>query len=882
MKISIFLSLVFLIGCNSTKKFLTGDLGQDLGVEKHQLSRTQAERRFAQISDVDYNLTFHLSQKETYAGSSQINFNVKNTSGDLRVDFHDGDVTKVLLNNQEIPLNYNKVYLRIPKEHLIKGANQLTIDFTRKFSTNGNGFHRFVDPEDQRIYTYTNLEPYAANQVFPCFDQPDLKATYKMTVNAPSRWKVITSVYADKVERNKGNKTWYFPQSQRFSTYIWSLHAGEYYMWKDESGSVPLRLFARQSLAKNVKVQDWFPVTQQGLKFFNEYFDYPYPYKKYDQVIVPEFNFGAMENVGAVTFRESFVHRGQKSRKNRRDLANVIMHEMAHMWFGNLVTMKWWNDLWLNESFANYMAFLASYKATEFKEAWIDFHSDKAWAYWEDQLPTTHPIEAVVPNTQQAFANFDGITYGKGASSLKQLSFLIGDINFRNGLRKYFKKHAGGNTLLKDFIAALQSTTSVNLKAWQKEWLQTSSVNIVESKIKCEHGKIKDLTIHQSALPGFSKLRSHKTKIAFFKKENESLKLSNTLKTTIKGDETELEDTKGFICPDLIFPNYEDYAYLKAHFDKDSLVTLQKQIGSVEDVFLRELLWRSTWDMVRDGKFNIVNYTQMLVSHLEKENDPTILRFLTRRTLNSSLSYLPQESELQKKFFSDATTSLENIVWNKLRKAPAGSELQKALYTAFVSTASSTTALNQLKKLLDGKIRLTKLTIDQDKRWGILIKLSAKKFPRVQSLIKKEARRDKSDNGKTRLMIAQAIYPDYENKIQWVKDLKDKDKKISYDKFRMISRNLFPWYQEELQKKYRERFYSDLKQVESQREVHFAKEFAKVAPRECQMGQEGQILNFLKSHPNLRPSTSKSLKMIDHESSRCRKIRELAKSSKAM
>lgn len=855
-------------------------MGPDLGKKEHSLSLEQAKRRYSQVENVSYDLTFELNSTNVYSGKSRIFFNTKTTAGDLRIDFHDGVIKTVMVNQKKVPVDYNKFYLRIPKSHLKSGLNEVAIDFERAYSSNGRGFHKFTDPEDQRIYTYTNLEPYAANQVFPCLDQPDLKATYKMKVTAPKEWEVITSVFPQTIDTKRNFKTWYFPQSAKFSTYIWSLHAGEYHSWTDRSGDVPLRLFARKSLAKNVKPEDWFPVTQQGLKFFNEYFDYKYPYSKYDQVLVPEFNSGAMENVGAVTFTERFVHRGKKSRKNRRDLANVIMHEMAHMWFGNLVTMKWWDDLWLNESFANYMAFLASYEATKFKEAWIDFHGDKAWAYWEDQLPTTHPIEAKVPDTQQAFANFDGITYGKGASSLKQLSFLIGDTNFRDGLRVYFKKFAEQNTRLKDFMAALQSKTPIKLDQWQKQWLQTESVNIVETQLKCSNGKIQNLSFKQSSLPGYSVLRSHKTKVALFQKNSKGISLQKSFTITLDKENNTVEEARGLACPVLVYANYDDYAYIKTYFGRDSLSFLQDSVGSINDNFLRELIWRAIWDMVRDGKFNAVNYATMLKTHLPHEKEPSILRFISRRTIENTLFYLPKNKTEQRKFYLKFAQSIENTLWNKLRAAQAGSELQKSLFTAYVSTAQTYAGLKNLKNILDSKIKLRGLDIDQDKRWDILVKLSESNFKNSKALVKKEAQRDPSDSGKRMLMVAQAVYPNFEDKLNWIQNLKRKDEALSFDKFRAISRNMFPWHQEEIHEKYSEQFFKDLAWIETHREAHFAGEFARLAPMECKVEAKGNIDTFLSNHPNVRPKTSKSLKVIEHESQRCRKVRTLIKTGK--
>ncbi|NQZ02712.1 MAG: aminopeptidase N, partial [Bdellovibrionales bacterium] len=338
-----------------------------------KITESEATWRAKQVQNVKYNLEFNLLDSKSFAGTSTITFKLTDPGNGLRIDYHDGAISNLMVNGKTVKPKYNSHFLWIEASHLTEGANTVVVDFESPYSKEGNGLHQFRDPEDKRRYLFTDLEPFDANRVFPMFDQPDLKATYTMKVTVPKTWKVITSVRESKVEDADGGKTWTFPESQKFSTYIWSLHAGDYHMWEDNSGKYPLRLFARKSLKKYVKPKDWFKFTHDGFKFFNEYFAYEYPYKKYDQLLVPEFNAGAMENVAAVTFTERFVSRGVKSERERMSLNNVILHEMAHMWFGNLVTMKWWNDLWLNESFATYMASLGQAGNSEFKTEEIQF-----------------------------------------------------------------------------------------------------------------------------------------------------------------------------------------------------------------------------------------------------------------------------------------------------------------------------------------------------------------------------------------------------------------------------------------------------------------------------------------------------------------------------
>ncbi|RYE63144.1 MAG: aminopeptidase N, partial [Oxalobacteraceae bacterium] len=384
--------------------------------------------------NVDYVLDFTLTGKETFAGTTTVTFDLKDVDAPVTLDLKDATVKSVSVNGKPVATRYNKWFVTLDAASLAKGRNTVVIDYERLHSTNGEGLHRMVDPADGRVYTYSHFEPVAAQQMFAVFDQPDLKASYTVSVTAPRDWHVVTTTRETKIDERGANRHWTFKTTKRLSPYNFSLHAGPYQVWEDNSGKYPMRLFARQSLAKLVVPADWFRQTKAGLGFFEEYFGVPYPFEKYDQLIVPDFLYGAMENAGAITFAEARYGVANMTAEQKQSLTEVIMHEMAHQWFGNLVTMKWWNGLWLNESFASFMGVLATVESTEFKDSWQKFYqSGKQRAYIQDQTASTHPIEVPVPSSSNAFDNIDAITYSKGGSTLKQLRHLLGEDVFRKG-----------------------------------------------------------------------------------------------------------------------------------------------------------------------------------------------------------------------------------------------------------------------------------------------------------------------------------------------------------------------------------------------------------------------------------------------------------------
>ena len=467
------------------------------------LSQTDAAARALRVSDVSYSIRLDLvAGQETYHGDVTIHFAATGEEP-LFLDFRGRHISRLMLNGGSIEPDWTGYRLTLPGEHL-RATNELRIEYENDYDTTGDGLHRFVDPEDGSEYVYTNFEPYEAHRLFPCFDQPDLKATYEFNVAAPSTWRVISNApLAASSPAEAGRTIFSFARTEVFSTYLTALVGGPYVERHVEHGGLHLALYARRSMERYLDEQaaEILEITGQGMDFFARLFDQPYPFAKYDQVFVPEYNAGAMENVGCVTYNEAYLFRDNATDQQRLDRGETFLHELAHMWFGNLVTMRWWDDLWLNESFATYISYLALTEATRFGDgAWKVFNSDiKRWAYQQDQLPTTHPISGTAADTEIAFLNFDGITYGKGASVLKQLVKHIGRDVFERGMQLYFRRHGWGNATLADFLRCLEDAGNISLAEWARVWLQTASVNTLAASVDSRDGRIASLAIEQTA-----------------------------------------------------------------------------------------------------------------------------------------------------------------------------------------------------------------------------------------------------------------------------------------------------------------------------------------------------------------------------------------------
>jgi aminopeptidase N len=725
--------------------------------------------------------------------------------------------------------------------------------------------------------------------MFPCFDQPDLKATFQLTARVPKDWTVITSVLPTSTTSDgEATQVWNFPESKLFSTYIFSMHAGPYHQWSDPAAKIPSRLFARKSLAKYVRPEEWFQPTRQGFEFFQTFFGIPYPFAKYDQVIVPDFNSGAMENVAAVTFSERYIPRGTETIQDREDRAEVILHEMAHMWFGNLVTMKWWDDLWLNESFATYMASKALFEATEFKSAWQSFYSDmKQWAYWEDQLVTTHPILADVPNTEAAFANFDGITYGKGAAVLKQLDRLLGADGFQKGVSEYLKRHSYENATLADFIGSLSQESKVELGKWSQQWLQSAGLNSISVKYQCDDkGKITDFALNQSPSSVSNLHRTHKTVVGLFGKDlTGNIVEKRNIAVTYNSATTQIPELKGEECPLLVYPNYQDHDYVRVSLDQVSVHTAKTSLANFPDNFLRAMLWQSLWDMTRDAELPVLEYAEVAFNQLGRESDIRIVSSVMNNlhgewpSSSSVVSYLPDSTDEEKKLSFAFRARLEEFAFQKLNQATAGSDLQRVWFESAIKASFTNTGLERLAGILEGQAPARGLDLDQDLRWLIVRQLSMMGHPRTEALISKEQTKDPSSRGKQSALAAQAMMPALQNKRKWFELVSTEKPKLTLAEQKSVIWNLFPSVQRSVRTEFQEDYFKRLKRLAAVREVQFVETYASsLAPTHCDQSSVNRLAAEIQSiSSKANPIIFRELRIAHQEDERCVKILQKAK-----
>ncbi len=720
------------------------------------LTQQEALLRSAQISDVAYSLKLKLEKgSQEYEGESTVRFVYSGgKKGELKVDFVSKKIEILWLNGKE-EKNFEKKdsYLLLSATVLKEGENELKIKYKNEFDHSGSGFHKFTDPADKGEYMHTDFEPFEAHRLFPSFDQPDLKATYELEVNGPSEWVYVHNTVASSSTKEGDRIHIKFHKTKKFSTYLFSLIVGSYSIWEDKAGNIPLRILCRKSLAKYMDAENIFAITKEAFGFLQTYFDVPYPYGKYDQIFVPEFNMGAMENVGAVTFSESYIFRSPRIYSEYLNRANTIYHEMVHMWFGNLVTMKWWNDLWLNESFADYLSYYSMSKGKIFPDALEHFYVREEWAYREDQLSTTHPIAGKAENTLEAISNFDGISYSKGASVLRQLMYYVGEEKFRDAMRLYFKRHAEKNTVLADFLSCMSETSGVDIRGWSKEWLETTGVNTLSPAR--QNGR---LFLSQSPSLTNQLLRTHALQATLFKEESGKLKEVWRKRILVKGQETLLEDSQTSEG-ELLLLNTEDYAYAKTYLGKEALPILKRSLHTLGDRFARRIVWGSLWQMVRDAELSPREFLELALDQGLKEPDLSVRNsHILTKALTVIDRYLP---ESEKRPWSDR---LNSIAKEKSLLAANPEQEQILWFRILENTSKSPEQLSYLKELLDGKKKIPGIDMDQERRWVILSRLSAYGDPESKSRIDSEAKKDTTDLGAKKAFLAAVSFPDPKNK----------------------------------------------------------------------------------------------------------------------
>jgi aminopeptidase N len=733
------------------------------------LTQIEAAER-ARILDVTaYDISIDLTDGTggpgdgTFRSITKIDFNCNEPGATTFIEVAFGKIRSAVLNGNPVDTSEWTADKGLTLTGL-DAANTLVIDGDAVYSTTGQGLHRSVDVVDKEVYLYSQFETADAQKVFACFDQPDLKSVYTWHVTAPSHWTIVTNSPVARVEDAavEGTKTVHFEQSVRMSTYITAICAGPYHEVRRTHDGIDLGIFVRRSMKQYLDADDIFLITEQGFDFFHQQFGVRYPLPKYDQLYVPEFNAGAMENFGCVVHGEQYyIFRSAVTDFEFENRANTILHEMAHMWFGDLVTMRWWDDLWLNESFAEWASHWANAEATRFTDAWTTFQSlRKNWGYRQDQLSSTHPVYCDMPDMEAVEVNFDGITYAKGASVIKQLVAYVGIDAFVAGLRDYFAKHAWGNATFGDLLASLEAETGTPLRDFAAQWLETAQVNTLRPEVTvAADGTYAQVRVLQEAPADYPTLRTHRIGVGLYDLHDGVLKRRETVEVTVSGAETDLTELHGVRAADVLLLNDADHTYAKIRLDPASMAVVVDHIGDFDNGLGRALAWSAAWDMVRDAELATRDYVALVRNGLPAEEDTnlvmaTLFQARTALTLYADPAWARTGAD-----------ALMDTAKASLAAAEPGSGAQLAWGRAVIGMASRTEDVAMLKDWLAGTDIPDGLPIGTELRWDILQTVVANGGA-GQEEISAELDNDRTASGERQAATATALIPTPEAKAE--------------------------------------------------------------------------------------------------------------------
>jgi aminopeptidase N len=742
------------------------------------LTRAEAEARASIVSTDSYEVALDLTTAEdTFRSTSTVRFSATEKEATF-IDLIAPKVHSITLNGVTLdPERYfQNSRIELPG---LAAQNELTVVADCAYMNTGEGLHRFVDPEDGEVYLYSQMEVADTRRVFAVFEQPDLKATFQFSVTAPDHWHVVSnSPTPDAVplpdatvtiaDKERGVARWDFTRTTTLPCYVTAVVAGPYHKVEgsilSRKGRIGANVYCRKALAEYLDADVILDDTQKGFDFYEKLFEMDYPFEKYDQLFVPEFNAGAMENAGCVTFLEDYVFRSKTAQARVERRTVTVLHELAHMWFGDLVTMKWWNDLWLNESFAEYVSTLATAEATQYKNAWVTFNSlEKSWAYRQDQLPSTHPIMANIRDLEDVEVNFDGITYAKGASVLKQLVSWVGQDEFFKGVAEYFRKHHHSNTTLTDLMVELEKTSGRDLSAWTDVWLEKAGVTTLRPIIEVDaHDDIAVFAVAQEVPADWPTQRPHRIGIGGYDVKTDAtgktvLERTMFVETDIDGPRTEIPEFVGKHRPALILINDDDLAYAKVRLDPESLATAVEHVSDFTDSMPRSMVLAAAWDMTRDAEMPARQFVDLVLKNIGKETESTVVMMLLRQLSTAVSLYVAPDAS------REISERVADQLWELVLAADPGSDNQLQFVKAFASFAESATHLDTVEALCDGKLSLEGLPLDADLTWDFLISLVA--GGRAGDVaIELQLSQDATASGERRAAHARAALPGAEHK----------------------------------------------------------------------------------------------------------------------
>ncbi|HUZ22950.1 MAG TPA: aminopeptidase N [Streptosporangiaceae bacterium] len=785
-----------------------------------EITRTDCDERARLLRVASCDITVDLTRGEqAFRSTSVIAFGCAEPGSASYADLIAGEVLEITLNGVPVDPAQACHDGRIALTEL-RQANELRVVADCGYSRQGSGLHRAVDSADGQVYLYANLYPAGARRMFACFDQQDLKAPFALHVTAPPHWTVLSNQPAARPERPASGSaaaaTWHFPATPPLCSYHVALIAGEYYLTEQThvtpaGQQVPIGLACRASLAGSLDPDDMLDITRKGLDYYPALLRTAFPFAKYDQVFVPELPAGANSSPGCIAVSERLLFRSKVTQARYEARAMIVLHEMAHQWFGEVVSPAWWDDIWLNESFAEVSGLQASAEATRFTDAWTTFCvSRKVWAYLQDQQPSTHPVAAKADTLTEAVSNFDGISYAKGAAVVRQLAAYLGRDQFFAGLGSYFAAHRWGNATLADLLAALEAGSGRSLAGWSRAWLETSGVNTLRPAFAVDAGgAFTEFAVLQEAPAERPTLRPHHIAIGLYARAGGALQRTHRVEADIAGARTDVPELAGLAQPDLVLLNDGDLDYAVIRFDDRSMATLTASIGAIADPLARAVCWSAVLDMALQGQLPARRLVRMLTASMGGEKSASVLQSLLDRT-RQLMTQMADPAWL-----AEGQDELACTAGRLLRAARPGSDRQLAWAQLLSWTAVTPEQLDTLAGLLDGSVRIEGLTVDTELRWALLQRL-ATTGRAGDAEIDAELDRDDTDEGRRFALACRAAIPDNAHKAEAWRLLAESDE-LGADGISQVARGFGQPEHARLLARYTDRYFAALPAIWSSR-----------------------------------------------------------------
>ncbi|QDF76415.1 MULTISPECIES: ERAP1-like C-terminal domain-containing protein [Shewanella] len=821
------------------------------------ISATIAQQRANRVSEVSYQLHLDVTNDRQLTGETQIQFRLTDNQQALRLDFKQAQISNLVINAQKLYPNYDGSRILIPATLLRSGNNLISLHFRKAYSQGDQGLIQYQDPVDGQRYLYSHFLPSSAQTMMPQFDQPDLRASYQLSVLAPKEWQLASAATLQNSQAQGDNTLWQFNPSLPVSPHNFSLLAGPYQSWQQDKDGITLQLLAPQSVASQIEANTWLTQTAQAMSYYEQRLATPYPFGHYTQAIVPHLPSDFRASMGQTSFNLASFSATVPGR--------LLRQALAEQWLGNLVTLKWWDQFWLNQSLAHLVA-------DDAETQLIDKPIEASLAL--DNYSRSAPqIARQVANSLELFDANTVPNLNKAIAQLSQLKFMLGESHFYQGIAHYLKTYPLQNADLNDFLLSLETVTNQPLSQWGQEAFMRAGVTRLTTRFSCEGGRISHFDLHQ--LNGGA--ASNRVKLGLFTLGRHALHKNLVSEVTYQGEHTTVKHLNGVRCPDLVFSNYQNKAYVRVKLDDTSLETALLHLSSLEEPELRLMLWQTLWESVLAGELPLNRFIGSSLINLPAESEPQVLES-AQELLRQAKAMLEQMSPNQQRYSRQALNAIAQMSLRLTISNKAQPEVQSLWFDNYLHFAVSHQAKRHLAALLDGKAQLSGITLTPERRWQMLIHLNRYDYPGAERLVQREKQADDSKLAQQAALSALVARPSAKEKRQWFERVQSHTQESDpqlLEKLTLVMRQLYPSEQKALSQASAEQRLDELTQLDKRNSQAFMQQYTRyLLPRSCNYASVARLQALLAQPEGYSPTTLKGINQTIEAEQECIRVLE--------